>query len=498
MKFLRLIFSRITVILLAVLLQFALVIGFTFYFSHFKVVFAIVSNVLMILTLLLIVNRDMDSEAKLPWSILTALVPIVGFVTYLTLSHNYASRKERKMFAKLPQLKLADLNPSVPTKYQGQVNYLQNIGAPSFSDTATAYFGCGEDFFADLLCELEKAEKFVFMEYFIVEHGKMLDSILEVLQRKASNGVEVRLLYDDMGSLPHVKGNFHKTVRKMGISCVRFAPLRPVISAVYNNRDHRKITVIDGKVGYMSGINISDEYINEKVRFGYWKDSAVKLCGNAVSSLTTMFLQMYGMATQKYEDFDKFLVSVPTTIHDKGIVIPFGDGPRPLYKEQLGKTVYLNLINQAAHSLYITTPYLIVDDGFMLSLCNAAKRGVDVNIIIPAIPDKKSVYAMTKQSCRKLVEAGVKIYKFSAGFMHAKSVVADGVSGVVGTINLDYRSFVHHYECGVFMYDTAAVHELYDDLISTAEKSELQLTAPKLNIAEKLVCILGAVFRPLL
>lgn len=499
MKLLKILFSRFTPIFLAIALQLALFVTLTFTFSRYYQAFTVVSVVLTVIVLLLIINRDMESDAKLPWAILTAVVPIVGFVCYVFLSHNYASRRERKMFAKLPQLKLADNHPNAPTKYLGQLNYLRSVGAPSFSDTDTCYFCCGEDFFADLLTELNKAQKFVFLEYFIVQHGKMLDAILQILKRKVSEGVEVRLLYDDVGSMPYVKSNFYKKIRKFGIKCVRFAPLRPVVSAVYNNRDHRKITVIDGKVGYLGGLNLSDEYINETHPYGYWKDSAVKLSGNAVSGLTTMFLQMYDMAAQKAENFDVYLPNAAETFFaDKGITVPFGDGPRPIYNEKIGKTVYLNLINQAVHDLYITTPYLIVDDAFTQALCNAAKRSVDVHIIIPAIPDKKSVYAMTKQSCAKLVDAGVKIYRFSAGFMHAKSIVADGIAGVVGTINLDYRSFVHHYECGVFMYDTHALHELYNDLIVTVQNCELQQKAPELNILERLICFFGALFRPLL
>lgn len=497
-KLLKLLFSRFTLVFFAILLQVGLVVALAFSFSYSKI-FTAVSVVLTIVVLLMIINRDMDCEAKLPWSILVAVVPVVGFFAYVFFSHTHASRKERKMFAKLPQLKLADDHPEAPPKYLGQITYLQNMGAPCFSETDTKYFCCGEDFFADLLAELSKAEKYIFMEYFIVEHGKMLDSVLEILQRKAAQGVEVRLLYDDVGSLPHIEGSFFKKMRKLGIACARFAPLRPIVSAVYNNRDHRKITVIDGKVGYMGGINLADEYINQTHPFGYWKDSAVRLEGNAVSSLVTMFLQMFDVSIQQTEEFEKYMLpSRENFFAEKGIVVPFGDGPRPLYDEQIAKTVYLNLINQAVFELYVSTPYLIVDEGFMLALRSAAKRGVDVHIIIPGIPDKKNVYAMTKQSCRKLAQYGVKIHKFSAGFVHAKSIVADGIAGVVGTINLDYRSFVHHYECGVYMYDTDALHQLHNDLILTAKNCELQPTAPKLNAWERLICIVGALFRPLL
>lgn len=511
-KLFRFVFSRFTVIFLAIALQVAFFIATAVYLSEYYQVITIVSTVLMVFVLLSIFNRDMSVDAKLPWSILVALFPITGSVIYLFFSHNYASRAERKMFKKLPQLKLANRHPSAPAKYLGQLKYLYGMGAPTFTDTDTKYFGCGEDFFTDYLVELDKAEKFIFLEYFIVEHGKMFDTILEVLKRKIAEGVEVRLMYDDFGSLTKVKSSFRKKMNKLGIRCVRFARLKPLVSAVYNNRDHRKITVIDGKVGYVTGLNIADEYINYTHPYGYWKDSGVKMCGNAVSTLTTMFLQMFGMATKRTENIDKYLTDTTEqaeateenehheteTAPIKGIVAPFGDGPRPIYQEQIAKNVYLNLIDQAVHDLYITTPYLIVDEAFCESLRRAAQRGVTVNILIPAKPDKRTVYAMTKQSCKKLMNAGVRIYKFTKGFVHAKSIVADGTAGVVGTINLDYRSFVHHYECGVYMYETDAVRELYLDVAETLSQSERQKTPPKLNIIEKLICALGSVLRPLM
>ena len=515
-KLFRFVFSRFTVIFLAIALQVAVFVATAVYFSQYYRIVNLISMALAAVVLLCIFNRDMAVDAKLPWALLVAIFPITGSVIYLFFSHNYASISDRKMFKKLPQLKLAEKRPEAPSKYLGQLNYLRAMGALAFSDTDTKYFGCGEDFFVDYLAELQKAEKFVFLEYFIVERGKMLDTILEVLKEKVKQGVEVRLLYDDFGSLTKVKGSFCRKINKMGIRCVRFAKLKPFVSAVYNNRDHRKITVIDGKVGYMSGLNLADEYINHTHPYGYWKDSAVKMRGNAVSSLTTMFLQMFGLATRRAEDFEKYIlieaepaepqndVDVDNLIKDnaapqqKGIVAPFGDGPRPIYPDQVGKNVYINLIDQAARDLYVTTPYLIVDEAFSESLCRAAKRGVTVNILIPGIPDKRTVYAMTKQSCKKLMNAGVRIYKFSRGFVHAKSIVADGTAAVVGTINLDYRSFVHHYECGVYMYETEAVKELYLDVAETLSHSERQKTPPKLNFFEKLVCVFGSIFRPLM
>jgi len=508
-KFFRLLFSRITIILLAILLQLTVTIVVLAYFNNYYLPIRIVAAVFMVLVLLGIINRDMQSEGKIPWVILVTLFPISGVILYFAFSRNYATFRERKLFTALPQVKLADENPLAPSQFLGQIKYLKEVGAPSFTDCETKYFSCGEYFWEDLLIELNKAEKFIFLEYFIVERGKMFDAILEILKLKISQGVEIRFLYDDVGSLLHTRRSFLRKINKLGIQCAKFGRIRPIVSAVYNNRDHRKICVIDGKVGYVGGINLADEYINYTHPYGYWKDTAVRIKGKAVSSLCLMFLQTFDMAKNKAEDFEpyieapyddeyKALQRQEESVTNGGIVIPFGDGPRPIYNEYVARNVYLYLINQAEHDLYITTPYLIVDDAFIQALCRAAMRGVNVNVVIPAVPDKKVVYAMTKQSCVKLFDAKVKIYKYTPGFIHSKSIVADGVAGVVGTINLDYRSFVHHYECGVFMYDTSAVKELYDDVLLTVSQSEELKSPPKLKLWERLVYTLGGVFRPLL
>ena len=264
-----------------------------------------------------------------------------------------------------------------------------------------------------------------------------------------------------------------------------------------------EFTVIDGKTGYVGGINIADEYINETHPLGYWKDTAVRLKGAAVASLSLMYLQMFDMAQNATEPFEKYIYASfgdeqQEKTQDCGVVIPFGDGPKPIYRDYVARSVYLNIINQSQQDLYITTPYLIVDDAFVDALRRAALRGVNVNIIIPAVPDKKAVYCMTRQGCGKLVDAGVKIYSYTPGFIHAKGIVADGKVGVVGTINLDYRSFVHHYECGVFMYDAQAVTELQQDMFAVIAQSQPMLTNVKLRWWEKVVCVFANVFRPLL
>lgn len=506
-KFFRLLFSRFTVIFFAILLQvFAAALVITVFQSYY-VWIRIISTAITVIVLLGIINRDMTIEGKLPWALIVALLPVFGVILYLSFSHNYAGRRERKLFAALPQASFDNKTADVPQSVAGQIRYLNKMGNFSFDATDTEYFASGEEFWKDLLDELGKAEKFIFMEYFIVERGKMFDAVLDILKRKVKEGVEVRLMYDDVGSLPHVGHPFCHNMRKLGIDCVRFGKLKPFVSAVYNNRDHRKITVIDGKVGYTGGINLADEYINETHPFGYWKDTAVKLVGNGVAGLTYMFLQMFDIAQNKSEHYEKYFVETALFAKEReqitdeknlGIVIPFADGPKPLYPDYVARSAYLNMINLAEKSLYVTTPYLVCDEAFTDAIVRAADRGIDVNIVIPGIPDKKSVYCLSKQSANKLVKHGVKVYSYTKGFIHAKGIVADDSVGIVGTINLDYRSFMHHYEDGVFMYETEALRELKKDMLAVIDESQCITESHKLKLWEKVVCFCANVFRPML
>lgn len=506
-KFFRLLFSRFTVIFFAILLQVVAAALVITVFQSYYLWIRIVSTALTMIVLLGIINRDMTIEGKLPWALTVALLPVLGVILYLSFSRNYASKHERKLFAALPRANFDNTAANASENVAGQIRYLNKMGNYSFDNTDTEYFASGEEFWQDLLTELDKAEKFIFMEYFIVERGKMFDAVLEILQRKVKEGVEVRLMYDDVGSLPHVGHPFCHNMRKSGIDCVRFGKLKPFVSAVYNNRDHRKITVIDGKVGYTGGLNLADEYINETHPFGYWKDTAVKLVGRGVAALTYMFLQMFDMAQNKSEHYEKYLVETALFANEReqerdckgqGIVVPFADGPKPLYPDYVARSAYLNMINMSERSLYITTPYLVCDEAFNDAIIRAADRGIDVNIVIPGIPDKKSVYCLSKQSANKLVKHGVKLYTYTKGFIHAKGIVSDDVVGIVGTINLDYRSFMHHYEDGVFMYDTAALHEMKSDMLSTIAESERITESHRLKLWEQVVCFFANVFRPML
>ncbi len=299
----------------------------------------------------------------------------------------------------------------------------------------------------------------------------MWNSILEILEQKVKDGVEVKLLYDDIGCMATLAGNYTKRLRKMGIDAHKFNKVIPRLTVAYNNRDHRKILVIDGQIGYTGGVNLADEYINHIERFGHWKDSAIRLDGRAVKALTRLFLMNWYINRGEIEDFDRYHIE-NKAVEGEGLYIPYGSGPKPIYKSQVGKTVYQNMINQATDYVYITTPYLIIDYDLTEDIRNAALRGVDVRIVTPHIPDKKLIQIVTRGAYLDLMDAGVKIYEYTPGFVHSKQVLADDEMAVVGSINFDYRSLVHHYENAVWMYRTPALKEIRADFDHIFEVSQ--------------------------
>ena len=358
----------------------------------------------------------------------------------------------------------------------------------------------GEDWFAKYLEELKKAEHYIFMEYFIIAEGYMWDSILEVLKEKAAAGVEVRLIYDDLGCVNTLPAQYYRTLQACGIRCAAFNQFRPVLNVVMNNRDHRKITVIDGHTAFTGGINLADEYINRKRRFGHWKDSGIWLYGEAVWTFTVMFLQMWSVITGTACEFGRYR---PHIYHigefeADGLVQPYGDSP--MDSETVGESVYLNIINYAKRYLYIFTPYLIPDNETLTALCQAAKRGVDVRIVTPSIPDKKTVFLLTQSYYEPLMEAGVRIYEYLPGFIHSKSFVCDDEMATCGTFNVDYRSLYLHFECGVFLYKNSSVLQIRQDALNTFEVSEeMQLEKVRSrNLAVRMIQSVLRLFAPML
>ncbi|WEG73124.1 cardiolipin synthase [Vagococcus intermedius] len=474
MKILKLLTHRVTLVVLLLALQLVLLFGSVWYFKDDFVYFYIVYIIVSIMAALHIINGRSNPAYKIAWLIPVMVLPIFGTIIYLIFGRlrirkkyqekaKLVLQKERNAIAQtMPNLLPEDQNPDAIF----QSTYIKNNGGmPMFQNTESKYLPLGEDVFASMLEELEKAEKYIFMEYFIIEEGKMWDTLLEVLARKAKEGIDVRLMYDDFGCLFTLPDGYYKKIEKMGIKCSVFNPFVPVLSSIFNNRDHRKITSIDGKVAFTGGINLADEYINEVERFGHWKDTGIVMRGDAAWGFTLMFLTLWDFQRTEERDYADYYPSFKADekIESVGYYQPYTD--MPFDNEALGENIYLNLINRAKDYVYITTPYLIIDNLLMEALCTAAKGGIDVRLQTPKIGDKWYAHALTRSNYEQLLEAGVRIFEYTPGFIHSKTFVVDDQYATVGTVNMDYRSLFLHVECGVWMYQTTAVAEVYQDFV---------------------------------
>lgn len=475
-KTIRFVFHRATIAGVAIFAQLGaliLMIGrFSTYFPLFYVFFSSLSAAVVIV----IATGRAKSAYKIAWIILILLFPIFGGLFYLMLGRIRLTPKMRRKMEKTRVHGEKSLETSATVLHElekidlraaGQARYIQNHAAyPVYRHEHSEFFPVGDAAFPTMLRELEKAERYIFLEYFILEEGTMWNSIRDILVRKARAGVDVRLIYDDLGCMFRVPKDYHRTLEAMGIKTERFHPLRPMLSPSLNYRDHRKLMVIDGHTGFTGGINLADEYINAVEKYGHWKDSVFMLKGEAVWSLTVMFLAMWEYLRDEpvtLEDFSPSrLDNLPPS---KGFIQPFADNP--LDDETVSETVYFNLINRARDYVYINTPYLILDNEMLAALCAAAKSGVDVRIMTPGIPDKPLVYAVTRSYYLPLLESGVKIYEYTPGFMHSKTMVADDQVAVVGTVNLDYRSLYMAFEDAVWLYGTHSVLQIRDDFLET-------------------------------
>lgn len=424
-----------------------------------------------------VISRREGGIYKLIWVFLILLFPLFGGLFYLLFSFQSSTWRFRKRVARAEKksregLRLLETSYeealTAAPKHAQQIRYLQDFaGFPIYHNSRVEYLSPGEKMLEALLPALEKAEHYIFLEYFIVREGKMWDSILSVLKEKAEAGVKVRLLYDDFGCFVSLPKDYPKRLKEYGIECAIFNPFRPFLTAKQNNRDHRKIVAIDGKIAFTGGINLADEYINAIDRHGHWKDAAVMVEGKAAWSFTLMFLQMWEVATGTDEAYEQYYPwsDVPCTVASLGFALPYADSP--MDKENVGAHVYKQILYNAQNYVYICTPYLIVDDSMAAALSLAAKSGVDVRIITPHKGDRRLVHMTTRSYYRELIHAGVKIYEYTNGFIHAKTFVSDETIATVGTTNLDFRSLYMHFECGLWMYGSEAVSKVKEDFLET-------------------------------
>lgn len=477
----RLLMSKYGFSIAIILIELVLVFGIILYMSQIApIIWVTLVFLISVATVIVIVNRSMTPESKVTWLIVT-FVPVFGPLLYIMFGERRLSKKELKQLQELNSIAFHENNgqqlhlqlQETDKSAYGIINALLHMdsNAEVYEHTDSQFFASGEEMWQQMLEDLKRAEKFIFLEYYIVEEGLMWDSMLEILEEKAAQGVEVKMLYDDIGCMVTLPGDYTVYLRSKGINAHKFNKVIPRMTVAYNNRDHRKILVIDGQISYTGGINLADEYINQIERFGHWKDSGIRIDGPATQAFTRLFLMNWYINRGEISDFDQYHLENQTR-PGSGLCIPYGSGPKPIYKTKVGKIVYQNLINQAEDFVYITTPYLIIDYDLTEDIKNAAMRGVDVRIVTPFVPDKKIIQLVTRGAYPDLLSAGVRIYEYTPGFIHSKQMIVDDCFAVVGTINLDYRSLVYHYENAVLLYKTESIADIRQDFEDIFEVSQ--------------------------
>ena len=477
----RLLMSKYGFSIAIILIELVLVFGIILYMSQIApIIWVTLVFFISVATVIAIVNRSMTPESKVTWLIVT-FMPVFGPLLYLMFGERRLSKKELKQLQELNSIASHENNgrqlhlqlQETDKSAYGIINALLHMdsNAEVYEHTDSQFFANGEEMWQQMLEDLKRAKKFIFLEYYIVEEGLMWDSMLEILEEKAAQGVEVKMLYDDIGCMVTLPGDYTVYLRSKGIEAHKFNKVIPRMTVAYNNRDHRKILVIDGQISYTGGINLADEYINQIERFGHWKDSGIRIDGPATQAFTRLFLMNWYINRGEISDFDQYHLENQTR-SGSGLCIPYGSGPKPIYQMKVGKIVYQNLINQAEDFVYITTPYLIIDYDLTEDIKNAAMRGVDVRIVTPHIPDKKLIQLVTRGAYPDLLSAGVRIFEYTPGFIHSKQMIVDDRFAAVGTINLDYRSLVHHYENAVLLYKTESIADIGKDFEEIFEQSQ--------------------------
>ena len=478
--------GRVVLLLVLFIIQIAWFLTIIFNVVDYSFTIDIILRGLSLSIVLYLVRKDESPAYRMSWTLLIVLFPVFGGLFYFLFGNKRTTKRmayqlRRQLAVHRDEMKdmpsAQALLEERDTRIASLAHYIDSHDdMPVFTNSDVRYFSCGEAAFPEVLSALERAKQFIFLEFFIIKPGQMADAVFDILRRKAADGVDVRLIFDDYGTMLTLPSDFEQMMEAQGIKCVKFNPFTPVVSLAVNTRDHRKIIVIDGEVGFTGGVNLADEYINAKARFGYWKDNMIEIKGPAVWNLTTMFLNMWNAFRQTditYQSFraDEVMAKTSSMMHDnslvqqKGFVQVFGDSP--LDGEPLGENVYRDILNCATEYVYIYTPYLVISYELQTAMTLAAKRGVDVRLIAPGIPDKKLVFRMTRSYYRALIEGGVRIFEYTPGFLHAKTFVSDDNIASVGTINLDYRSLYLHFELNTMLYFHPVIHSIKEDFLAT-------------------------------
>lgn len=494
---------RCLVVAVGVILQLAFAVAMQFLMREHAAIIEMIYLIISVLIILSLIKNSVRLSNDLPWIVLILIFPIFGSILLIATRQNIYHSKLSKSLQKTEQNYRKYLEQDAKIRQKVEAEQLDNLryflnctGYPITKDNRIKYYDFGEKMYSELLGELKKAKKYIFMEYFIIKEGEMWNGILEILKKKAAEGVDVRILYDDVGSITMLSDKYPSELRKLGIKCIPFNKLSPFKGAFMNNRDHRKMTVVDGRVAFSGGVNMGDEYINLNDRLGVWKDNGIKVEGETVWNFVVMFLTIWNAIMPEDSDLEKFRYRGSESYHDDGLVVSYGLSP--LSENPVGEDVYINMINSAREYLYIMTPYLIVDTDVINSLIRAAKRGVDVRIVVPGVPDKKIVWTLTTSYFRLLVDNGVKIYTFKEGFVHSKVFLADDERAVVGTINLDYRSLYLHFENAIYMEKAKAIREVKADFDQTFDRCKLLKTRDvKSNIIKEVWQSILRLFAPL-
>jgi len=511
MKILNMVFTRLNITILLIAVQVVFVAILMSRIANLLPIIVSFSYFLSVIIVLFLVKKDEASAYKVSWIIVIMVLPIFGGVLYLLFGNKRpvkriaAHMEEHALIAKAldADSDLPDMSKIEDARRADSFEYIRRKSSyHAYENTQVKYYPMGELMFEDMLAELSSAKKFIFLEYFIILQSEMWDRILEILVRKAEEGVDVRLVVDDLGSFGLFSPAYVAKLQAQNIKVIRFNPIVPFLSLFMNNRDHRKIMVIDGHTAFNGGINITDDYINIGSRLGVWKDTGVRLKGDAVWSFTLMFIEVWDTFCKREERIDDYepyrYENCETNSSGKadGLVLPYGDSP--LDSEQMGENIYIDILNQAKNYVYIFTPYLIISEKMVYAIQMAAKRGVDVRIVMPGIPDRQIVYRLSRSYYSDLLKAGARVYEFTPGFLHAKSFVSDDEIAVVGTINLDYRSLYLHFECATLLYKSSVIHDIKDDALQTMAQAREVTQDGKRRIWNELFDAVLHLFAPLM